>query len=257
MRQIFITLVIAVATGGFGYFLGANKTDQSGSHSDETLVKKESTNKRFSTETVFEINPFGARTAQDRSYEMMMRQFLQTQFAIIQSQETIRRAIDDYGLKERLDKNEQELIKEITSCMSLGQERGTDLIKLEVIADSELEAQQIAYALLHTYSKRREEALDMRRKESIQEFKDKRKLQEDRVEDHRTRLYALSKKLQIPYHGKEGRLYTGRNSDNDESKKADEIYQDAKRAYEQMRSFVNSLDGLNDEKFNGDYFRFW
>ncbi len=241
MKHFIITVVIAVATGISGFFIGANKDHRGNS---TVSLSQQSKEMKFSSETIFQINQYGTMSDAIGVTPVMTRQFFQTQFAIIESQETIRRAIDDYGLKERLDKNEQELIKEIASSVSLGQERGTDLVKLEVHADSELEAQQIAYALLHTYSRRRIEALDKRRKETIETFKDKRKIQEDKVEDYRTRLYALSKKLWMPYHGKNANNQTVDNSADRANVRQKAIYENERRITRQAKSFMKIL---NDE----------
>ncbi|MGJ8655103.1 MAG: YfbK domain-containing protein [Akkermansiaceae bacterium] len=92
------------------------------------------------------------------------------------------------------------------------------------------------------------EEYDARRLAAIEEFKEKRREQEDKVEDHRTRLYALSKKLQIPYHGKDGRFFAGRGDrDAREYDRADQAYEEAKRTKDQLESFTESLEGLSGE----------
>ncbi len=87
------------------------------------------------------------------------------------------------------------------------------LIRREVYADSEVKTEQVGYAVKQTYYTRRTEALNKRRLETMNVFKDKRRIQEDKVEDHRTRLYALSKRLQIPHHGGDARLSANRDLD--------------------------------------------
>ncbi|MFT5905136.1 MAG: hypothetical protein ACI9E1_000729 [Cryomorphaceae bacterium] len=199
MKQLLITVVIAVATGISGYFLGVNKGYLADALSSVTQEEKVG---RFNSETVFQINPIGYGNTHLSYTHMMMSQFLETQFQIIKSQETLSRAIKDYDLERLLGKSEQELIKEIAERIDVGQVSGTDLVKFKVYANSELKAQQIAYAVMHTYGDSRTEERKKRLKDTIEVFAKKRKMQEAIVEDHRARLYALSKKLQIPYHGK-------------------------------------------------------
>jgi capsular polysaccharide biosynthesis protein len=205
MKYILITVVIAIFAGISGYFLGVNKSNLEEDLTRITVVEK---NEKFTSETILQLSPY--RTVRDA---MISHQFSQTEFAVIKSQENLSRAIDDYDLEKLLGKNKEELIKEIAGSVEIAQERGTDLIRLEVSADSELKAQQIAYAVTQTYSTRRTEALNKRRLETMNVFKDKRRIQEDKVEDHRTRLYALSKRLQIPYHGRDARLSANRGLD--------------------------------------------
>ncbi|MEZ7955813.1 MAG: hypothetical protein QMC23_04165 [Rubritalea sp.] len=205
MKYILTTVVIAIFAGISGYFLGVNKSNLEETLTRITAVEK---NEKFTSETILQVNPYGTVRA-----AMMSHQFFQTEFAVIKSQENLSRAIDDYDLEKLLGKNKEELIKEIAGSVEIAQERGTDLIRLEVSADSELKAQQIAYAVTQTYSTRRTEALNKRRLETMNVFKDKRRIQEDKVEDHRTRLYALSKRLQIPHHGGDARLYANRGLD--------------------------------------------
>ncbi len=240
MKYILITVVIAIFAGTSGYFLGVNKSNLEETLTRITAVEK---NEKFTSETIFQVSPYG--TVRDA---MMSHQFFQTEFAVIKSQENLSRAIDDYDLEKLLGKNKEELIKEIAGSVEIVQERGTDLIRLEVSADSELKAQQIAYAVTQTYSTRRTEALNKRRLETMNVFKDKRRIQEDKVEDHRTRLYALSKRLQIPYHGRDARLYANRDSDANEYDRSNQAYEEAKRTKDGLESFVSSLNGLGDEQ---------
>lgn len=186
MKRVLITFVITAIVGFSGYYLFVNK------------LSFESLNK-YSSETTFEVNPFGWKNnldAPDDNRVLLTHQFVQTQFAIIQSKETIKRAIDDYDLEKLLGKNKQDLTEEITTSIEMSQKEGTDLMSLKVYADSEKEAQQISYALVQTFITRRRERIEKRVEVSRLVFADKRKIQEDKVEDHRVRLYALAKQFQ-------------------------------------------------------------
>ncbi|MGJ8656267.1 MAG: hypothetical protein ACSHX6_07440 [Akkermansiaceae bacterium] len=216
-KIVFIVLVVAGVAGYSGYVLGVNKGALV--EAEDEVRKEEGMSREFGSETVFEINPYGTMSDAVGRNRMMTRQFFQTQFAIIESEETIGRAIENYDLVSLLGKNKQDLVKEIGGSIKLGEERGTDLIKLSVNADSELKAQRIAYALTHAYAGRRVAALEKRKKEVVELFAKKRKVQEGKVEEARGKLYAWSKKLQIPYYGKDGDLHESinkeENTDND------------------------------------------
>ncbi|MGJ8656413.1 MAG: polysaccharide biosynthesis tyrosine autokinase [Akkermansiaceae bacterium] len=207
--------------------------------------------KMYESKVVVEINPFGAKTEAlgvgDNNRIMMTRQFLQTQFAIIESDETFKRVNEQLKLSRRWGMSEKDTLRVLSGIVNTRQERGTDLIEISVRHGKREDVKLIANQVANSYGQRRTDGLDKRRLESINEFKDKRRVQEDKVEDHRTRLYALSKKLQIPYHGKDGRFYAGRDSDAAESDRANQAYEEAKRTKDQLESFVNSLNGLSDE----------
>ncbi len=207
--------------------------------------------KMYESKVVVEINPYGAKTDALRvggeSRARMTRQFLQTQFAIIKSEETLKKVNDQLKLSRRWGMSEKLALGVLSGIVNTKQERGTDLIEISVRHGKREDVKLIADQVAKSYGQRRTDRLDKRRLESINEFKDKRRVQEDKVEDHRTRLYALSKKLKIPYHGKDGRFYAGRDSDVNEHSRATQAFEEAKRSKDQLESFVNSLSGLNDE----------
>jgi len=206
--------------------------------------------KMYQSKVVIEINPFGQKSAALRVGDnrmLMTRQFLQTQFAIIKSDETLKKVNDQLKLSRRWGTSEKQTVNILSGIVATRQERGTDLIEISVRHGKREDVKLIADQVAKSYGQRRTEGLDKRRLDSIMEYKDKRRIQEDKVEDHRTRLYALSKKLQIPYHGKDGRIYAGRDSDANENVRASQAYEEAKRDKDQQESFVNSLSGLNDE----------
>ncbi len=207
--------------------------------------------KMYESKVVVQINPFGQKSVTlgvgDSGRMMMTRQFLQTEFAIIKSDETLKKVDDQLKLSRRWGMSERQTLGVLSGIVNTRQERGTDLIEISVRHGKREDVKLIADQVARSYGQRRTDTLDKRRLDSINEYKNKRRIQEDKVEDHRTRLYALSKKLRIPYHGKESRFYEGRSADANESDRATQAYEEAKRTKDQLESFVNSLNGLSDE----------
>lgn len=207
--------------------------------------------KMYESTVVVEVAPYGAKTeALDvggANRMLMTRQFLQTQFAIIKSEETLKIVNERLKLSRRWGMSEKDTLKMLGGIVSTTEQRGTDLIEISVRSGKREDVKMIAEQVARSYEQRRTESLDKRRLDSINEFEDKRRIQEDKVEDHRTRLYALSKKLQIPYHGKDGRFYAARDSDANEHSRSIQAYEEAKRTKDKLESFISSLNGLNDE----------
>ena len=208
--------------------------------------------KMYESKVVVEVTTLGPKSGAlgvgDNSM-MMTRQFLATQFAIIKSKETLKRVDDELKLSRRWGLSEKITLNILSGIVQTTQERGTDLIEITVRHGKREDVKLIADQVAKSYGQRRVDKLDRRRLEAINEFKDKRRVQEDKVEDHRTRLYALSKQLQIPYHGKDARFSSSRDSDANEHGRANQVYEEAKRDKDRLESLVSSLNGLDNDKF--------
>jgi capsular exopolysaccharide synthesis family protein len=207
--------------------------------------------KMYESRVLVQINPYGQKTSAlavgDSAGMMMTRQFMQTEFAIIESEETLKRVNEQLKLSRRWGMSEKATLRLLSGIVNTRQERGTDLIEISVRHGKREDVRLIADQVAKSYGQRRSDSLDKRRLEAITVFKDKTRIQEDKVEDYRTRLYALSKRLQIPYHGKDASFYRGRDSDTTEHDRSNQVYEEAKRGKDELESFVNSLNGLNDE----------
>ncbi len=206
--------------------------------------------KMYESKVVIQINPDGQKTSAlqvgDNAQMMMTRQFFSTQFSIIKSEETLKRVNEQLKLSRRWNMSDKDALAMLASIVKTKQERGTDLIEISVEHRDREDVRPIAEQVAKSYGQRRTDTLNKRRLEMINIFKGKRRVQEDKVEDHRSRLYSLSKRLKIPYHGKDGKFYAGRDADANESNRASTAFEDAKRAKDQLESFVNSLSGLDD-----------
>jgi len=243
MKRTIITILIAVITSIAGYYVGKN--DLISKLSMPSLESPNAANRKHSAETIVQINPYGKKTnalGMDASQSMMTRQFFQTQFAIIQSEDTINKAIDDYKLVELLGTDKEALLKKITANLELRQERGTDLISITAFSDIEEKAQQICYAVVSSYDQRRRDNTEATRDEVVQKYKQKIEAQAHRVEDNRDRLYKLSKELGIPYHGINSRPSRATNSSPEST------LDDAKRKRDELEILVAAIKGLDDER---------
>lgn len=190
MKHTIITIVIAVAAGLAGYFFAINKTksldDVKKSLTEELKVRQ------YKVETLIQINEYSDRIVRTK-------QFLDAELEALKSNENLTKAIKDYHLEKLLNAGESELLADMRDGIEILPVSGTDLLSFNVSADTELKAQQISYAVLHSYIKMRGELLDKRKIESKKSFAEKRKKQEVIVEQHRVKLMELSKKLGVPY----------------------------------------------------------
>lgn len=207
--------------------------------------------KMYQSQVVVEIRPYGQKSdalgIDNGGRQFMTRQFLQTQFAIIKSEETLKKVNDQLKLSRSWKMSDRDVLKTLSGVVNTRVERGTDLIEISVRHSNREDVKSIAEQVAKSYSDRRSEGLDSRRLESIKAFKEKRRVQEDKVEDYRTRLYSLSKRYQIPYLGKGSSSAPLRNSDATERDRSVQRYDEAKASRDELETFVNSLTSLNDE----------
>lgn len=207
--------------------------------------------KMYESKVVVQINPYGKKTnalgINDSSSGMMTRQFFQTQFSIIKSEETLKGAIEEMQLARKWGVTESRAIGTLLGLVNTRQERGTDLIEVSVRHRKREEVKTIAEAVVKAYDKRRRENIENTRNEVITKYKQKIEAQEDKVEDNRARLYKLSKSLGIPYHG----INSQTASTYDQDKKANSagaMYDAAKRDRDQLEILVKDLQGLDDKR---------
>jgi len=207
--------------------------------------------KMYESKVVVEVKPYGAKSEalnmNSSGRLLMTRQFLQTQFAIIKSEETLKRVNDELKLARRWSLTERETLGQLAGIVNTRVERGTDLIEISVRHANREDVKLIAEQVANSYSQRRSETADSRRLESIRAYKDKRRVQEDKVEDHRTRLYALSKKYKIPYLGKNSGGIAMQNIDVIEQDRSNQRYEEAKAQRDSLETLVDSLNSLEDE----------
>ncbi|MGJ8656265.1 MAG: hypothetical protein ACSHX6_07430 [Akkermansiaceae bacterium] len=199
-RFLFIILIFAFVAGVVGYVIYDSIRDR--------------------VETVFEIVPVGVskyRTLMTRAYEPDLFDKGESPFY---SERVLGRAIEDYDLVRLFDMGREVLLAELRDGMELSSVRYSDLLRLRVSFGSKLRSEQVSYAVVQTFATLRREGLERRREESIREFADKLRIQEDKVEDHRVRLTYYSEEHLIPYdvmfgEGQRGRSEDGETEDGD------------------------------------------
>jgi len=207
--------------------------------------------KMYQAKVLVEIRPFGTKSealnGNSSARLLTTRQFLQTQFAIIKSEETLKKVNENLGLSRRWSQTDKLTTKTLKGIVNTRVERSTDLVEISVRHGNREDVKLIAEQVAKSYGERRNEVVESRRLEAIGAFKAKRRVQEDKVEDYRTRLYALSKKYRIPYLGSNSGLGALRDTDAIERERANQRYEIAKTQKDELETFVESLNSLNDE----------
>lgn len=176
MKRILIFLSLIGIVGGF-IFLKMNDR----LHSCETVIE------------VPRLFYFGENPMMTRAYVE------QDPRKAIKSEAIIDKAIHDYQLETLFEIPVKEAPKEISRNLEIIRVGDRNLLSIKTYGKTEELAQQLNYAIVQSYKKRRAEGLEKRRLEAIIVFTEKMKIQEDVVEDHKTRLNGLSKKLGITY----------------------------------------------------------
>ena len=206
--------------------------------------------KMYESKVVVQINPYGKMSkglGVGNSQSMMTRNFFQTEFSIIKSEETLKGAVEEMQLSKKWGVSEKRAIASLKGLVNTRQERGTDLIEVSVRHRKREEVMTIAEAVVKAYDKRRREKIDSTRKEVITKYKQKIQAQEYKVEDNRARLYKISKRLGIPYHGL-GSTVASTYTDEKKLETAESVYREQKRSRDGLEIFVQSLTDLDDDR---------
>ena len=167
MKHTLITIIIALFTCTGGYYVGKN--DLLSKLSLPTVESSAESDHRYSAKTIIQINPYGKKTSalgpSSQQSGMITRQFFQTQFAVIRSEDTINKAINDYRLDELFETDKTSLLESIKINLEASQERGTDLIVVKASSDTEEKAKKICYVIVKSYDQRRRDKINETRNE--------------------------------------------------------------------------------------------
>ena len=123
--------------------------------------------------------------------------FLETQFKIITSPETLIRVIDKKNLKARWDMSEDEAMAKLKRMIETEEERGTEIINIEVYSVTWDEAAELANAVREAYEERRKETEKDRVGRIVGVLNGKLKTQEEEVEAARIEMMQLMKQYGI------------------------------------------------------------
>lgn len=121
-------------------------------------------------------------------------QFLETQFKIITARETLLRVVQKAGLMARWDKSEAECVDKLSRMIETEEERGTEIIAIEVYSTTWDEAAELANAVREAYQERRTDAEKERVKGISSALDGKVNTQEAVVEEARKVMMDLMKK---------------------------------------------------------------
>jgi len=175
------------------------------------------------------------------------RQFMNTQFEIIEASVTLEMALEKNDLLKRLGGDKKEAIKRMQKSITTTQRRGTDLIEISYRdADAQL-ARDGASAVYEAFKDRRYElALNMR-KDQLKAMKMELQNKTDRVQEHRKRLMDIAEKAGLIWVEEEGggKLKANRSG----SAQAEKELYEAKGEMRKLTFQLNKLLSAEDEEF--------
>ena len=121
--------------------------------------------KEYSGRVQLELNGDDQRVkvGQDRVdlHPLLANNFLETEFEVIQSKETLYRVIDELKLMERWGaRTRPEVYQMLLSDLEAEATRGTNIVTIEVLSEDWDEASEIANQVAKSYTERREEVAD-------------------------------------------------------------------------------------------------
>ncbi|MGI8605207.1 MAG: GumC family protein [Verrucomicrobiales bacterium] len=124
--------------------------------------------------------------------------FLQTEFKVITSKETLYQVIDKLGLVKRWNlQSKDDAYYKLRDMVEADEERGTDLIKITVFSTDAEEASELANTIARSYAERRTRTERERVNEAIEVIESTRKKQEERVELARAKVKELVEQYKI------------------------------------------------------------
>ncbi|MDA0812524.1 MAG: hypothetical protein O3C21_09085, partial [Verrucomicrobia bacterium] len=125
--------------------------------------------------------------------------FIQTQFQIITSKETLYEVIDEMQLVKKWDdaKTRADAYGLLLDKLETKEVRGTDLIDIEIFHTDPQEAAELANAIGQAYKNRRTEIETTRSNQALDMLNAQLILQEQKVEDARQKMIELMEKFNI------------------------------------------------------------
>ena len=129
----------------------------------------------------------------------MSNTWLETEFKIITSRETYNRVVRTKGLAKRwnLGNDENAAVDKLSRMVETNEERGTDLIAIEVYSPKAEEAAELANAVAEAYEERRKDYEKGRSENAVNMLQMELDSQEKKVEEKRVNMLTLMKKYNI------------------------------------------------------------
>ncbi len=162
--------------------------------------------------------------------------FLETQFKIITSRETLLRVVNQKNLKTRWDMTEDDAVSKLSRMIETEEERGTEIMNIEVYSTKWDEAAELANAVREAYEQRRRETEQERVSRIVKVLDNRLNSQEDEVEAARVEMMTLMKQYGIV----DMSIMTGRGI-TPHIGTSDDSYQQSKRSELEMQMEVGTL----------------
>ncbi len=134
----------------------------------------------------------------EREYGGPTQTFLETEFKKITARETLMRVVRSMNLAKvwNLD-NEQQAVDKLTRMVEPAEERGTEIIAIEVYSTKPKEAADLANAVADAYEERRKEQEKKRNEDAVNMLQMELESQERKVEEKRIAMLNIMKKYDI------------------------------------------------------------
>ncbi|MES2708373.1 MAG: polysaccharide biosynthesis tyrosine autokinase [Verrucomicrobiota bacterium] len=123
----------------------------------------------------------------------MSASFLETQFKIITSPETLLKVVQRKNLTQRWDMREADALTKLSKMIETQEERGTEIMEIQVYSTNWDEAAELANAVREAYEDRRNETEKERVGRVVTILQTKLNNQQDEVNDARTEVMRLMK----------------------------------------------------------------
>ncbi|MEM7385274.1 MAG: polysaccharide biosynthesis tyrosine autokinase [Verrucomicrobiota bacterium] len=178
-------------------------------------------------------------------------QFIETQFKIISSKETLSRVVEALGLDEHWDLSVRDAYSQLKDNLNTNAERGTDIINIEYFDTDASMAANIANSVAENYQSRRREDELLRARNAMDTLKAEVNKQEEKVESARLKMLDLQRTYDIvdlgamSPHMRSDETVTGMGN----------LYQtamgdsySAEAAISQIKNQIEILQGLNGDQ---------
>lgn len=208
--------------------------------------------KKYEATTLIKVNPIGSKSKMvDQaltSSNQMTRQFFNTEFTVIKSEENLRRASDRFQLADKIGVSDEEALLLLMGAVDTSQERGTDLIEISLRLTKEHReyVKPLTEAVALAYSEMRLGKENTKREQARAEFEKKIQKQEDVVEDYENRLLKFSAEKEIIYFG---RKQTTGSADliRQGVRVHEQLYDEAIKERDELELQVKNLVALDSE----------
>lgn len=142
--------------------------------------------------TLVTIDPFGDNAgATQNTGQIATRSFMQNQFEIITTENTLREAAESIDLPHRWSMEMESVTAILRGIVTASPRRGTDFIEISVRHPRKDDARDIALAIAQTYTERRNRAERNRATKALEALDEELTLQGDRVQEKRNALTVL------------------------------------------------------------------